>query len=100
MVGKELLRNHKLAITMDWLGDGSAIEERRFNSSLEEIFIFAVLFCTKSIFYATFFQKTLYIQPEPTTSKNQDTEGNNKPPGLKNFPYHQQGINKVYVPLW
>ena len=27
------------------------------------------------------------IQPEPTTSKNQDIEGNNKPPGLKNFPY-------------
>ena len=50
MVGKKLLRNHKLAITMDWLGDGSAIEERRFNTSLEEIFIFAVLFCTKSIF--------------------------------------------------
>ena len=35
------------------------------------------------------------IQPEPTTSKNQDIEENNKPPGLKNFPYHQQGINKV-----
>ena len=36
------------------------------------------------------------IQPEPTTSKNQDVEGNNKPLGLNNFPYHQQGtcINK------
>ena len=35
------------------------------------------------------------IQPEPTTSKNQDIEGNNKPSGLKNFPYHQQAyINK------
>ena len=35
------------------------------------------------------------IQPEPMTSKNQDIEGNNKPSGLNNFPYHQQGINKV-----
>ena len=35
------------------------------------------------------------IQPEPTTSKNQDIEGNNKPSGLNNFPYHQQGINKA-----
>ena len=35
------------------------------------------------------------IQPEPTTAKNQGIEGNNKPSGLKNFPYHQQGINKV-----
>ena len=26
------------------------------------------------------------IQPEPTTSKNQDIEGNNKPSGLKIFP--------------
>ena len=31
------------------------------------------------------------IQPELTTLKNQDIEGNNKPSGLKNFPYHQQG---------
>ena len=36
------------------------------------------------------------IQPEPTTSKNQDIEGNNKPPGLKNFPYHQQGNQQGY----
>ena len=35
------------------------------------------------------------IQPKSATSKNQDIEGNNKPSGLNNFPYHQQVINKV-----
>ena len=35
------------------------------------------------------------IQPEPTTSRNKTSKEIISHIGLNNFPYHQQGINKV-----
>ena len=66
-----------------------------FKTKLDKIWHVEDIIWMIYIKFINYIVNFITIQPEPTTSKNQDFEGNNKPSRLNNFPYHQQGINKV-----